>query len=44
MAVLLGLTAFQQYMTLIWRTSLSSLSVLRGAVQMYLVPLYALDR
>jgi len=33
MAVLLGLTAFQQYMTLFWRTSLSSLSALVGAVQ-----------
>src|SRR5215467_7595196 len=33
MAVLLGLTVFPQYMTPFWRTSLSSLSALRGAVQ-----------
>jgi len=37
MAVLLGPTAFQQYMTHCWRTSLSSVSALRGAVQIILL-------
>src|SRR5260370_28539720 len=33
MAVLLDRTAFQQYTIRFWRTSLSSVSALRGAVQ-----------